>query len=445
MKILHFFSLFCLTTFTAFAQEKVANEAIISQMKVDAKENLLDKWYPLVIDKEDGGYYSEITYDFQVGEKHDKMIVTQARHIWTNSVAAEFFPDKQNYLNYAAHGFEFLRDVMWDAKYGGFHNLVTKEGKPIAKKGEEKTAYGNSFAMYGLAAYYRVSGNKEALDLAKKTFYWLEEHSHDPKNKGYFQSLNLDGSPILRDSSFDSTSDVGYKDQNSSIHLLEAFTELYKVWPDKLVAERLEELLLLIRDTIVSERYYMNLFFEADWTPVSFNEETKEIIKKHYYLDHVSFGHDVEIAYLMLEASEILERKDIEKTLLKGKMMVDHALENGWDPEFGGFYDGGYYFGEDKSLTIVNSDKNWWSQAEGLNTLLIMQHYFPNDSHHYGIYFNQLWEYVNTFFMDDRFGGWYEWGQDNKPETKDDLKGHIWKANYHNFRALINCLKNLEK
>jgi len=110
MKILHFFSLFCLTTFTAFAQEKVANEAIISQMKVDAKENLLDKWYPLVIDKEDGGYYSEITYDFQIGEKHDKMIVTQARHIWTNSVAAEFFPDKQNNLNYAAHGFEFLRD-----------------------------------------------------------------------------------------------------------------------------------------------------------------------------------------------------------------------------------------------------------------------------------------------------------------------------------------------
>ena len=125
--------------------------------------------------------------------------------------------------------------------------------------------------------------------------------------------------------------------------------------------------------------------------------------------------------------------------------MVDHAIENGWDKAFGGFYDGGYYFGADQSLTIVNSDKNWWSQAEGLNTLLIMQHHFPNDSHNYGVYFIHLWEYVNTFFMDDRYGGWYEWGQDSKPETKNNLKGHVWKANYHNFRALINCLKLLEE
>ena len=441
-------SLFCLVFFTvsiSFCQNSNALEAIRSQMRIDATDNMIDKWYPLVLDYEHGGYFSEITYDFKLGEMHNKMIVTQARHIWTCSLTAEFFSDRDDYLNYAAHGFKFLKEVMWDQKFGGFYNLVSKEGKPIAKKGEEKTAYGNSFALYGLAAYYRVSKDEQALELAKKTFLWLEEHSHDPINKGYYQSLNRDGSPILRDSTFDSTSEIGYKDQNSSIHLLEAFTELYKVWPEKLVAERLEELLLLIRNTIVNDRNYMNLFFEPDWTPVTFNEETKDIIKKHYYLDHVSFGHDVEIAYLMLEASEILKRKDTEETLLKGKMMVDHAIENGWDKAFGGFYDGGYYFGADQSLTIVNSDKNWWSQAEGLNTLLIMQHHFPNDSHNYGVYFIHLWEYVNTFFMDDRYGGWYEWGQDSKPETKNNLKGHVWKANYHNFRALINCLKLLEE
>ena len=445
MKIQYFLGLMFFSVTTVFGQEKTSNEELISQMKIDAKENLLDKWYPLAIDNEDGGYYSEITYDFKLGEKHDKMIVTQARHIWTNSVASEIFPENANYLQYAKHGFEFLRDVMWDKKYGGFHNLVSKTGEPIAKKGEEKTAYGNSFALYGLAAYARASENKEALELAKKTFYWLEEHSHDSISKGYYQSLNMDGSPIIRDSSFDSTSDVGYKDQNSSIHLLEALTELYKVWPDELVAERLEELLLLIRDTIVSDRNYMNLFFEADWTPVTFNDQEKEVIEKHYYLDHVSFGHDVETAYLMLEASEALGREDIEKTLAQGKKMVDHSLENGWDQELGGFYDGGYYFGVDKNLTLVNKDKNWWSQAEGLNTLLIMDHYFPEDEHDYRSYFNKLWEYTNTYFMDDRFGGWYEWGQDNKPETKDDLKGHIWKANYHNFRALINCMETLRK
>ncbi|WP_298245871.1 AGE family epimerase/isomerase [uncultured Christiangramia sp.] len=445
MKIRYFLGLMFLSVSTVFCQDNTSNEEFIAEMKTDAKENLLDKWYPLAIDNEDGGYYSEITYDFKLGEKHDKMIVTQARHIWTNSVAAEVFPENANYLQYAEHGFKFLRDVMWDKEYGGFHNLVSKTGEPIAKKGEEKTAYGNAFGLYGLAAYARASENKEALELAKKTFYWLEEHSHDSISKGYYQSLNMDGSPIIRDSSFDSTSDVGYKDQNSSIHLLEAFTELYKVWPDDLVAERLEELLLLIRDTIVSDKNYMNLFFEKDWTPVTFNDQSKEVIEKHYYLDHVSFGHDVETAYLMLEASEALGREDTEETLVKGKKMVDHSLENGWDPELGGFYDGGYYFGSDKNLTLVNKNKNWWSQAEGLNTLLIMDHYFPEDEHDYRSYFNKLWEYTNTYFMDERFGGWYEWGQDNKPETKDDLKGHIWKATYHNFRALINCMETLKK
>ena len=189
------------------------------------------------------------------------MVVTQARHIWTNSKAAERNPRDSSYLDNAAHGFEFFRDVLWDKENGGFHNLVNKNGTPIIKEGEAKTAYGNSFAIYGLAVYYAVSGNEEALVLAKKTFKWLEEHSHDKKYKGYFQHMKMDGTPIERTSEMASTSDIGYKDQNSSIHLLDAFTDLYRVSPDNLVAERLEELIVIIRDTIVNEDDFMNLFF----------------------------------------------------------------------------------------------------------------------------------------------------------------------------------------
>ncbi|WP_227009095.1 AGE family epimerase/isomerase [Christiangramia fulva] len=438
--------IFLLPFYPVIAQENQRNEQVVDEMKKAVKTDLLDKWYPLAIDNEDGGFYSEITYNFKLGEKQDKMIVTQARNVWTTSKASQLYPEqKAEYLRYADHGFQFLKEVMWDKKNGGFHNLVTKDGKPILKEGEEKTAYGNSFALYALAAYYDASGNEEALEMAKKTFLWLEKHSHDPVNKGYYQSMQLDGTPIERDSSFASTSDVGYKDQNSSIHLLEAFTELYHVWPDQLVAKRLEELLLLIRDRIVSDRNYMNLFFTPDWKAVSFQNESRENIQKHYYLDHVSFGHDVETAYLMKEASEALHRDDIEKTIARGKKMVDHALENGWDKEKGGFYDGGYYFKGADSLEIVNSDKNWWSQAEGLNSLLLMDELFPNDPHNYRDHFEQLWKYTKTYLMDDRFGGWYEWGQDTRPETKNDLKGHIWKATYHDFRALTNCIKRLEK
>ncbi|MCF4101192.1 AGE family epimerase/isomerase [Gillisia sp. M10.2A] len=432
----------------AFSQPslQIKNEKIIAEMETAATDDLMDKWYPLALDNEDGGYYSDITYNFKVGERHDKMIVTQARHIWANAKAAQLYPEKAKlYLQYANHGFVFLRDVMWDKENGGFYNLVTKQGAPIHKKGEEKTAYGNSFAIYGLAAYAAASGNEEALDLAKKTFYWLEEHSHDPEYKGYFQSLELDGTPIVRSPEFSSASEVGYKDQNSSIHLLEAFTTLYEVWPDELLAQRLEELLLIIRDTIVTDKGYMTLFFERDWTPVSFKDSSKEKIKGQYYLDHVSFGHDVETAYLMLEASHALGWENDTTTLHVGKKMVDHALKTGWDTKLGGFYDGGYYFSGEEEISIVNDEKNWWAQAEGLNSLLIMDHYFPQDSIRYRSYFDKLWVYTKTYFMDDVNGGWYEWGLDKQPEIKTALKGHIWKAAYHNFRALTNCINQLKQ
>ncbi len=422
------------------------DDDLILALQTAANDYLLDKWYPLVLDTKDGGYYSDITFDFKVGDRHNKMIVTQSRHIWTNATAAKHNPDRENeHLSYAEHGFRFLRDHMWDQTNGGFHNLVSKKGEPIIRPGEAKTAYGNSFAIYGLATYYNASKNEEALDLAKKTFLWLEEHSHDSIYKGYYQSMNIDGTPVVRTEDFPSTSDVGYKDQNSSIHLLEALTALYEVWPDKLLKERVEELLVLIRDTITTDKGYMSLFFKKDWTPISFRDTPKDTIQKHYYLDHVSFGHDVETAYLMLEASEALGGWQFDQTLKKGKKMVDHAIKNGWDDKLGGFYDGGYYFLGDKALSIVNDDKNWWSQAEGLNSLLLMGAYFPKDSINYRAYFDKLWKYTIENVMDPVNGGWYEWGIDTRPETKLQLKGHIWKGAYHDYRALVNCKDRLEQ
>ena len=422
-----------------------SNLALSTEFHTAANRDLLERWYPLVIDQEDGGYYSEVTHDFELGEMHDKMVVTQARHMWTSAKAAERHSQDAAYLQHAKHGFEFFRDRLWDKQHGGFHNLVNKKGARIIKEGEAKTAYGNSFAIFGLAAFYAASKDTGALELAKKTFNWLEEHSHDKKHKGYFQHMNIDGTPIERTQDVPSTLDIGYKDQNSSIHLLEAFTELYRVWPDDLLAERLEELLVIIRDTIVNEDDYMNLFFERDWTPVSFRNLSKEEIEAHYYLDHVSPGHDVETAFLMLDASEALALKNDSLTWETAKRMVDHSLKTGWDRRAGGFYDGGYYFEGDDEITIVNDQKNWWAQAEGLNSLLIMAEKFPNDPMKYRNYFDQLWRYTRTYMMDEKNGGWYEWGLDKTPASETALKGHIWKATYHNYRALIHVADRLEK
>lgn len=433
-------SISLLLCLAANAQNADERAQIANEMRHEAKENLLDKWYPQSIDTMYGGFLSAFTYDFKPYGTQDKMIVTQARHVWSNAKASEFYPNVSYYKPAARHGFYFLRDVMWDKTYGGFNTLVDRKGNV---KSTGKEAYGNAFGIYALAAYYHCSGDTGALTLAKKAFIWLEKNSHDPVYKGYYQHLNRDGSHIIRDASTPSTAETGYKDQNSSIHLLEALTELYGVWPDALVRQRLEEMLLLVRDVITTPQGNLQLFFKPDWTPVSYSDSSEAVILAHRGLDHISAGHDVETAYLMLEASHALGLKNDTKTMAVGKRMVDHALNNCWDKAIGGFYDEGYYFKNKPGITIIKDSKNWWAQAEGLNTLLLMSDHFPNDTMQYFQKFKLLWSYVQTYMIDHKYGDWYEEGLDKEPERKTALKGHIWKATYHNFRALSNCIKRL--
>ena len=411
------------------------------------KTEMLNKWYPQAVDKEFGGFLSTFTYDWKPTGAQDKMIVTQARHIWSNSKAAQLYPEVNYYLPSAKHGVAFLRDKMWDKTHGGFYTLVDRQGKEKAQAGGYagggKNAYGNAFAIYALSAYYQASGDTSALNLAKKTFAWLEKHSHDKVHKGYHQTLAKDGTPIMRTAQVPSTSDVGYKDQNSSIHLLEAFSELYLVWPDPLVRERLQEMLVLIRDTIATPKGYLTLFFTPDWKPVSFRDSSEATIKKHYTLDEVSFGHDIETAYLLLEASHILGLENDTKTKTIAKRLTDHTIRNGFDNQVGGFYDAGYYFKNKPAITIVKDTKNWWAQAEGLNTLLLMADAYPKDPLDYFGLFQKEWDYINKYIIDHEHGEWYMGGIDKEPQMKTAQKGQIWKASYHQFRALSNIVERL--
>src|SRR5215204_3503554 len=166
-------------------------EEIAEQMEKSIQTELLNKWYPQSVDKEQGGFLSSFTYDFKPTGSQDKMIVSQARHVWSNSKASLLYPETMHYKASAAHGFKFLNDIMWDKNFGGFYTLVTKDGK--VKGDSSKTAYGNAFGIYALAAYYEASKEAAALDLAKTAFQWLEDHSHDPVHKGYFQHLSRNG------------------------------------------------------------------------------------------------------------------------------------------------------------------------------------------------------------------------------------------------------------
>lgn len=415
--------------------------ALADEVETALRDGLLDVWYPRVMDEEHGGYLSTFDYRWQPQGDQDKFIVTQARHLWMTSKAADFYPDqKEHYLAMAALGATLLSDVMWDGEHGGFFDLVTRDGRVKTESDGRivKRAYGQSFAIYGLAAYNAVSQDTAALRLAQEAFHWLDKHSHDPVHGGYFQFLDRDGTPFPN-----GYADTPPKDQNSSIHLLEAFTELYHVWPDSLLRERLREMLLLVRDTMTHEKGYLRLFFQPDWTPVSYRDSSEVARQANYRIDHVSFGHDIETAFLMLEASEALGLKDDTTTLRIAKKMVDHSLDHGWDMARGGLYDEGYYFAGSDGVSIIKDTKTWWAQAEALNSLLLMAELFPDEAWRYFGHFVQLWNYTKTYLIDTEHGGWYAGGLDKQPEFRMGLKAHIWKAAYHDGRTLMNLTRRL--
>jgi len=408
-------------------------------------ENLLRKWYPLVIDEECGGYFTNVTHDWHLAADQEKMIVTQARHIWTTSKAAAFVADPPQYEMFARHGLLFLTNFMWDKRYGGFFQIRSREGgySECRGWGDEKRTYGNAFGIYALAALYDLTCDPDVLGFAKKAFEWLESHAYDHEYKGYFQFLTRQGEPFDEDSQYRSVAsdirEVGLKDQNSSIHLLEAYTELYRVWKDDTLRARLAALLALVRDTMVTEKGYLHLFFTRDWIPVSFRMASEATRTLNYSLDHVSFGHDYETAFLLLEASHALGIQNDVRTLSVAKQMLDHAICKGWDQHLGGFFDGGYYLDGSDQCTIVKNTKTWWSQAEALNALLIFSRIFPHDAN-YRELFEKQWEYINKYLLDHQNGDWFEGGLDKEPHLSTGPKGHIWKCAYHTGRALMNCV-----
>jgi mannobiose 2-epimerase len=333
----------------------------------------------------------------------------------------------------AKHGIAFLRDTMWDAECGGFYWEIAANGTPPAANSEMKHAYGISFGIYAAATVYALTKEEADLKLAKDAFFWLDRFGHDARNGGYREAFYRDGRPMMeppQDRPDLKTGRVGEqfggKSMNTHIHLLEAFTVLYKVWPDPVLRSRLEELVMIIRDKMITRPAALWQFFDADWTPAA---------------THVSFGHDVETAYLLIEAIEVLGRPDDKATWNVCKAMVDHSLQFGWDNKYGGFYHEGATY-----APPADRRKVWWVQAEGLNTLLILYRHYGETDAQYGQKFIAQWNFIKRSIIDEKHGGWFNTvAEDGVHPPGEHSKANQWKTAYHETRALLNVAEGLKK
>lgn len=429
-------------------QEKPYPSALLADdLEESLFNDILQPWYPLILDTVYGGYISDLNYDWTPAKSPQvKALVQQARHVWSTSFIYEHYPGKKEFLDYAAHGFRFLEESLWDSEYGGFHAFCNKDGSPVSRSIDGKRIYGQAFAVYALSQYYRISHDEDALPLAKEAFLWMEERAHDHQFGGYFEIIKRDGSPVMagdiQNSGARDAPATGLKDYNSSIHLMEAFTELYRIWPDSLVRSRLEEMFYLIRDTFVHPDGYLQLYFYPDWKLVPDQAMEERSGGNHWFTQHFTYGHDVETAFLLLETAHVLGWGEDEKTRQIAKKLVDHSLESGWDNAVGGFFNAGKQAGEE--IRIIDNKKSWWSQAEGLNALLMMHSLYQEDPQDYFGLAVKMWEYLDTYQIDKKHGGWYNYGLDITPTSATQRKSHAWKTTYHNVRGLVNSIQLLK-
>lgn len=434
-KLILFFFLILFTSVASHAQNasKTYLGVPTSEIKT-ALESHLKTWYPTIIDTLNGGYWTNFEYDWTRSKDQQKMLVTQARGLWTAARAASTFPENPVYKDAAQHGFQFLTTKMWDDDNGGFYqNFTTSEYKLI---------YGNTFALFALSEYAKINKNPAVLQWVKKVFEWMEKAAHDSTYFGYYNIILSDS---IKKSKTPETEkfiaqigwgDPTWKDQNTSIHILEALTTTYQVLPEPLVKKRLEEMLQLVRDKMVNPEGHLNLYFKSDWKPIIHRDSSRAFILKNLNYDHISFGHDIETAYLLLDASKALYGKYDSKTLRVAKQLVDHSLAHGFEKDYYGIFDRGYRFTKNGKVEIVNRSKAWWSQAEAWHSLALMASIYPKEKA-YTVAFQKMWRYIQTELVDVEHGGWYGNGLDENPESKTQRKAHQWKGAYHDGRALL--------
>ena len=307
--------------------------------------------------------------------------------------------ERPEFGEYARHGVRFLRDHL-----SGGLAWSTEEVT-------ERHAYGLAFAVYGLAAAARHLGDAEALAMARTAFDSLEAHHRDAIYGGYFEATDASGRPLLEGPGKGDLigTPYGQKSQNTHLHLLEAYTELLRAWPDPHVGERLVALRDILTGRFLTEAGSLTLFTARDWTLAS---------------DKRSYGHDIEATHLLLDAEEALGKGPGRgPTLHCAVALADHTLRHGEDAE-GGFFNLGDADGP------TDRRKIWWVQAEALLGFATL--WRATGDERYQDALARTWAFVQTEHIDPQRGGWIE--EAGRPETP---KGHAWKAAYHNGRALL--------
>ncbi len=391
----------------AAGQEAGVRTAIRQKMERALHGNILGYWYPHSIDGGNGGY--------RVGRT--KGIVAQARMLWFFARMARSGHRKGEMLAAAEQGYRFLRDRLWDGRYGGFYWEVDAIGRRLHPG---KHLYGQAFGLYALSEYYLASGKGEAKELASRLFALLDQRGHDGKYGGYRESFREDWAA---DTGAGIMSPPALKLMNTHLHLMEALAWYVRATGAAVARERLLELIGIETNAVVRKGVTACTDkYNADWTPR---------LEGSYGV--VSYGHDLENVWMVMDAAEAAGIS-AHPYLELFRALWANALRFGYDGEKGGFYDTGPL-----GKPAERREKVWWVQAEAMVSALRM--WRMTGERLYWDVFAKTWAFVDQRQIDWAGG---EWHATILPDgSVRGAKADAWKAAYHTGRSMLECMQLL--
>jgi len=377
--------------------------------------NIIPFWVNRTID-ENGGFIGRMTNDGAVDEKAPKGLILNTRILWTFS-ALYTFDKKPEYLALAQRAYDYLMEHFWDNQNGGMYWMVDWQGRPLEDK---KQVYGQAFMIYALSEYYRASARKDALDRAKAIFDLMERYTRDKKYKGYFETFDRDWK-LAKDQQLSAVDMVEKKSMNTHLHMLEGLANLYDVWKDALLGQRVEELLDIFAEHIVHpDGTHCQLFFDELWHPKS---------------RRVSFGHDIEASWLLYRDAQILNKPGlVEKIRRVGLKLAEAVYDHGLDNKKSLFY-------EAEPTGISNSEKHFWVQVEAVVGFLNAYQLTGKEEYFEVAY--DIWKFIEDYIVDKKGGEWfYKISAEGKVDG-ESFKVSEWKCPYHNSRGCIEIIQRL--
>ncbi len=379
--------------------------------------HILPFWCGPALDHEQGGWMGWLSNDLKPDRAQPKGLIVNSRILWAFSAAHRERPEAI-YRQMADRALDFVMNRFWDAQHGGAFWRLDDTGRVTD---DSKKIYGQAFYIYALAEYHRTFCAPVALAQAKQLFELIEKHAHDPKAGGYWEVRRRDWSEAGADARLSDKDMNEKKSMNNHLHVLEAYTNLYRVWREPRVEQRLRELIGLFENHILDPRtLHLQHFFNEHW---------------HVRSDTYTFGHDIEATWLLGEAAEVLgDAAVLKRVQAVALRMAEVVLREGIDVDGALRYEG-------KGGKIIDAGKECWPQAEAVIGFL-NAYQLSGDAKHFQASL-RAYDFIEQKLVDRVHGEWF-WRITPEGAVDPALpKVSEWKGPYHGSRMCLETLRRL--